>query len=384
MNPEDFTPAAPGRLVGIGPGLWAFAPDPLPPKLEWTSELVRALAEAERALGELAGLGRTLPNPYLFTRPFLRREAVLSSRIEGTQASLADLYAFEAQPALFALPEQRNDVLEVRNYVRALEHGLARLRELPLCLRLLREMHAILLEGARGQNRAPGEFRRVQNWIGGSGSIEDAIYVPPPPGEVLPALDALEKYLHGESPYPALVDIALVHYQFEAIHPFLDGNGRIGRLLITLMLIERGLLHEPLLYLSAYFERQREHYYRLLLEVSQKGAWEAWVRFFLEGVAKESRDVARRAGALLDLRERYRQTFQAESAGATLLAAVDHLFAQPVFDIRGLQKTLGVTFEAARRAVARLEAAGVLTEITGQRRSRVYAAKEVLEHLEAP
>ncbi|WP_287418153.1 Fic/DOC family N-terminal domain-containing protein, partial [Oceanithermus sp.] len=278
MDSEDFTPAAPGRLVGIGPGLWAFAPDPLPPKLEWTSELVRALAEAERALGELAGLGRTLPNPYLFTQPFLRREAVLSSRIEGTQASLADLYAFEAQPALFALPEQRNDVLEVRNYVRALEHGLARLRELPLCLRLLREMHAILLEGARGQNRAPGEFRRVQNWIGGSGSIEDAVYVPPPPGEILSALDALEKYLNGESPYPALVDVALVHYQFEAIHPFLDGNGRIGRLLITLMLIERGLLHEPLLYLSAYFERQREHYYRLLLEVSQKGAWEAWVR----------------------------------------------------------------------------------------------------------
>jgi Fic family protein len=385
MHREDFSSEAPGRLVSAGDRRWAFVPDALPPKLDYGSRLVAALSEADRALGELAGLGRTLPNPYLLTRPFLRREAVLSSRIEGTQASLVDLYAFEAETPLFDEPERRDDVQEVQNYVRALEHGMKRLEDLPISVRLVREMHAVLMEGVRGAQRDPGEFRRVQNWIGPPGAdIEEATYVPPPPGEIPATLGALERYVHEDTGLPPLVDIALVHYQFEAIHPFLDGNGRIGRLLITLMLIERDLLPEPLLYLSAYFERHRRAYYDHLLAVSQKGAWEEWLLFFLNGVLTEARDASRRAGKLFDLRETYRERFQREGGRINLLTTIDHLFARPVTDIRELEGTLGVSFEAARRLVALLEGEGVLKEITGRRRNRVYAAQEIMQILQGP
>jgi Fic family protein len=385
MPKEDFSSGAPGRLVSVGDRRWAFVPDALPPKLAYAPRLVAALSEADRALGELAGLGRTLPNPYLLTRSFLRREAVLSSRIEGTRASLVDLYAFEVEPPLFGEPERRDDVQEVQNYVRALEHGMARLEDLPISQRLLREMHAVLMEGVRGAQRDPGEFRRVQNWIGPPGAdIGEATYVPPPPGEISAALGALEHYVHQDTGLPPLVDIALVHYQFEAIHPFLDGNGRIGRLLITLMLIERDLLPEPLLYLSAYFERHRGAYYDHLLAVSQKGAWEDWLLFFLRGVTTEARDASRRAGRHFDLRKNYRERFQKEGGRINLLAAVDHLFARPVTDIRELEGTLGISFEAARRLVALLEEESVLEEITGRRRNRVYAAREIMQVLQRP
>ena len=371
-------------MVSVGEGRWAFVPAPLPPELAYGTQLFAILSEADRALGELAGLGRTLPNPYLLTRPFLRREAVLSSRIEGTRASLVDLYAFESeQPSLFGEPDHRDDVREVRNYVRALEHGIGRLRSLPISQRLLREMHAILMDGVRGAHSDPGEFRRIQNWIGPPGAgIEDATYVPPPPAGIPSILGALERYIHAETGLPPLVDIALVHYQFEAVHPFLDGNGRIGRLLITLMLMERDLLPEPLLYLSAYFERHRGAYYDNLLAVSQKGAWEDWLLFFLRGVTTEARDASRRAGKLFDLRESYRERFQSEGARGNLLATVNHLFANPVTGIRELAEFLGVSFEAARRLVKRLEEEDVLEEITGRRRNRVYAAREVIEVLE--
>lgn len=369
----------------MGDRSWSFVPAPLPPKLAYGTRLVAVLSEADRALGELAGLGRTLPNPYLLTRPFLRREAVLSSRIEGTQASLVDLYAFEVEPPLFGEPERGDDVLEVRNHVRALEHGIERLGELPISQRLLREMHAVLMEGVRGERRDPGEFRRIQNWIGPPGAdMQDATYMPPPPAEIPAALSALERYVHQDTGLPPLVDIALVHYQFEAIHPFLDGNGRIGRLLITLMLIERDLLPEPLLYLSAYFERHRGAYYDHLLAVSRKGAWEEWLLFFLRGVTAEARDASRRAGKLFDLRESYRERFQREGSRTNLLTAVNHLFANPVTSIRGLAEVLGVSFEAVRRLVGSLEEQGVLAEITGRRRNRVYAAREVIEVLQGP
>jgi len=376
----------PGELVSVGDRRWVFVPASLPPKLAGGSPLFATLSEADRALGELAGLGRTLPNPHLLARPFLRREAVLSSRIEGTRASLVDLYAFEAgQPSLFGKPESRDDVQEVRNYVRALEHGVGRLGELPISQRLLREMHTVLMAGVRGAQRDPGEFRRVQNWIGPPGaSMEDATYVPPPPAEIPQALGALERYVHQDTGLPPLVDIALVHYQFEAIHPFLDGNGRIGRLLITLMLIERDLLPVPLLYLSAYFERHRGAYYDHLLVVSQKGEWEEWLLFFLRGVAAEARDASRRAAKLFGLRESYRERFQREGARGNLLAAVNHLFANPVTGIGELAGALGVSFEAARRLVKRLEDESVLQEITGRRRNRVYAASEIIEVLQGP
>jgi len=369
----------------VGGGRSAFVPAPLPPKLAYGSPLVAALSEADRALGELAGLGRTLPNPYLLTRPFLRREAVLSSRIEGTRASLVDLFAFEAEPPLFSEPERRDDVQEVRNYVRALEYGMARLEDQPLSQRLLREMHAILMEGVRGQQRDPGEFRRVLNWIGPPGArLEEATYVPPPPAEISTALSELELYIHGDTKLPPLLDIALVHYQFEAIHPFLDGNGRIGRLLITLMLIERDLLPDPLLYLSAYFERHRGAYYDHLLAVSQEGVWEEWLLFFLRGVSVEARDASLRAAKLFELHETYRERFQREGARPNLLAAVNHLFANPVTSIRELSDVLGVSVEASRRLVSSLEERGVLEEITGRRRNRLYAAREIVEVLQVP
>ena len=244
MNPDDFRTSTSGRVIRVGQGqsaYWAFVPNPLPPPLTLDTALIRWLSEADRALGELAGLGRALPNPHLLISPFIRREAVLSSRIEGTQADLADLYAFEAgQLALpgFKPAPSEADVREVANYVRALEYGLERLSTLPVSLRLIREVHARLMEGVRGESATPGEFRRTQNWIGAPGcTLNEATYVPPPVEEMHAALDAFEKYLHTEDELPPLVRLALIHYQFEAIHPFVDGNGRIGRLLLSLLLV---------------------------------------------------------------------------------------------------------------------------------------------------
>ncbi len=271
MELADFAADQAGRLITAPQGYWAFVPNPLPPSVNLTWDLVGKISEADRALSELAGVARTLPNPHLLIGPFIRREAVLSSRIEGTQASLSDLFFFEASGTI---DPQTPDVREVSNYVKALEHGLARLKKLPVSLRLIREMHEQLMGGARGDHLTPGEFRRSQNWIGPPGcTLMDAVYVPPPEDEMTEALDHLEKYLHSASSLPPLVRLALIHYQFEAIHPFLDGNGRIGRLLLTLLLCAEGLLPHPLLYLSAYFERHRQEYYRLLLAVSQSGHW---------------------------------------------------------------------------------------------------------------
>ena len=280
MDAERFRRSPSGRLeqVGLGPATyWAFFPNPLSPPLHWDSELVHMLSEAARALGQLAGLGRALPNPHLLIRPFIRREAVLSSRIEGTRTDLPLLYAYEAgQLTLRGLeptaPEA--DTREVLNYVHALEYGLDRLHTLPISLRLLREVHEKLMQGVRGEQATPGEFRRSQNWIGPPGcTLNDATFVPPPPTELMDSLSAFESYLHGADSLPPLVRLALIHYQFEAIHPFIDGNGRIGRLLITLLLVHWESLPLPLLYLSAYFERRRDEYYRLQLEVSASGSW---------------------------------------------------------------------------------------------------------------
>ena len=383
VRPEEFAPQAPGKLLAIGRGVYAFLPDPLPPRLEWSLRLVALLDEARGALGELAGLLRQLPNPYLFIRPFIQKEAVLSSRIEGTQAGLLDVYALEAQVPLFPSPKLREDAQEVLNYIRALERGRELLQEIPLSLRLLKEVHAVLLRGVRGGGRAPGEFRRAQNWIGPPGSsLEEARYVPPPPGPMLEALDALERFWHSDHGLPPLVEIALVHYQFEAIHPFLDGNGRMGRLLITLMLLERGLLPEPALYLSAYFERHRTLYYDLLLGVSQRGAWEDWLAFFLEGVRTEAKDVAERARRLLDLWREWRERYGRKGGSAHILGLLDLLFERPVLTVPLVKDRLGITHAWANRLVQRLEEDGILTPVSERKRNRLYAAKEILEILE--
>jgi Fic family protein len=342
-----------------------------------------ALSEADRMLGELSGLSRSLPNPHLLMMPFVRREAVLSSRIEGTRASLSDLYTYEAiQLSMF---EPSPDVREVYNYVRALEYGLERLHSFPLSLRLIREIHARLMEGVRGEHQTPGEFRRSQNWIGPPGrALNEATFVPPPVPEMRQALGAFEEYLHQAPSLPPLVRLGLIHYQFEAIHPFLDGNGRIGRLLVTLLLCTWNLMPEPLLYLSAYLEAHRRDYYDRLLAVSREGAWQAWLSFFLRGVSLQARDVSVRSRKLQDLREQYRAEFQAARAAARLLSAVDLLFGRPILTVNQAAEALGVTFATAQRHINRLEAAGLLREITGQARNRVYRADEIMDAIEGP
>ena len=383
MKPEKFRDSPSGKLVWTPGEYWAFAPNPLPPKIKWTSDLVESLSEADRALGELAGLSRSLLNPYLVILPFVRREAVLSSRIEGTRASLSDLYAYEAVQLEFFDPPA--DVREVHNYVQALEYGLGRLQTLPVSLRLIRDIHERLMEGVRGERQTPGEFRHSQNWIGPPGStLNDASYVPPPVTEMLEALGSLEKFLHSPGKLPPLIRLGLIHYQFESIHPFLDGNGRVGRLLIPLLLCAWNLLPEPVLYLSAYFEEYREGYYDLLLSVSQKGRWEDWLRFFLRGVVIQSRDAVVRIQRLQGLRERYREQVQSARAAARLLQVVDLLFARPILTIRQVEAELAVNFPTARRYVDRLEADGILREITGGARNRVYRADEILAAIDEP
>ncbi|HEY0839483.1 MAG TPA: Fic family protein, partial [Vulgatibacter sp.] len=296
-----------GRYVRQPEGYRAFFPAPLPPEpsVQIAGELQRLLSEADRALGRLDGSVQTLPNPDLFVYMYVRKEAVLSSQIEGTQSSLQDLLAAEAH----VLGRDRpRDVDEVVNYVRAMKHGLARLSELPVSVRLIREIHTELLRGVRGSHLTPGELRRSQNWIGPGGcTLAEATFVPPPPAEVPAALGALEAFLHREDDVPLLVKIGLAHAQFETIHPFLDGNGRVGRLLITFLLCERGVLYKPVLYLSHYFKRHRQRYYEALQAVRDDGDFEGWLAFFLRGVAEVSVEAADTARRILELREAHRR-----------------------------------------------------------------------------
>ena len=381
MQPSDFAEEQRSRLIHTREGHWAFVPAALPPALVWTPRLVRAVTEAQGALGLLAGVGRQLQNPHLLIKPLQRREAVLSSRIENTFATVRQLFLFEAEPS--AAP-QGSDVREVDNYVRALEHGLARLNELPLCLRLLQELHADLMAGVRGDALAPGEFRRVQSFIGRSARAEDASYVPPPPAEMMAALHELEQYLHHDDELPPLIRISLAHYQFEAIHPFLDGNGRTGRLLITIQLCAEKLLPQPLLYLSAFFEAHRDDYYQRLLGVSRAARWTEWIEFFLEGVKVQCEDAVRRSDALLTMRARYHEQFASARSSALVVKLIDELFATPMMKVSQVAKLLKVTVVSAQRIVDKLCQAGVLSEVTGRKKHRVFAAREILEAVAGP
>jgi Fic family protein len=385
MNLERFQNSPSGRLLKVWqaqPSYWAFVPNPLPPQIEFDRALVSTLSEADRALGELAGLGRTLPNPNLLIRPFIRREAVLSSRIEGTQADVADLYAYEAKQLALPLGPSAatdSDVREVFNYVRALEYGLERLNTLPVSLRLIREVHDILMKGVRGEFATPGEFRRTQNWIGRPGcTLEEATFVPPPVAEMQEALGDLEKYLYAEDSLPPLIRLALIHYQFEAIHPFIDGNGRIGRLLISLLLINWNLQPVPLLYLSAYFERQRDAYYDHLLAVSERGNWQAWLEFFVRGVAVQSRDAIARARQIQDLQSQWREQLTQTRASALLLRLVDSLFDAPMLTIPQAQKLLGVTYRSASQNIQKLVKTGILHDAGATPEGRVFVARDIL------
>jgi Fic family protein len=369
----------PGKSVPQG-GYSAFVPAPLPPQFDWTAKLIGALSDADRLVGRLAGEGVRLPNPHILIRPFVRREAVLSSKIEGTQATLGELLAAEAGAAVDRSPE---DLREVGNYVVALEHGISRLKTLPLCVRLTRELHKKLMTGVRGHHAAPGRFRAVQNWIGKPGStIATASYIPPPPGEVEPCLTAWEKFLH-QSTLPPLVTIALAHYQFEAVHPFLDGNGRVGRLLITLFLIERQILPTPLLYLSAFFEASRRDYYDGLRRVSERGAWNDWLEYFLLGVARMSEDALNRATRIDQLLTQWQRKVSGESTNNPL-RAVELLGTNPFITTKGTADALGIAFTTAQRTIERLGRAGIVKQVGEAKRGRIYCAKALLDILEEP
>jgi len=386
MNYQSFQNSPAGRLSKTIQGYYAFIPNPLPPVLNWNESLVNSLSEADRAVGKLAGLSRDLPNPHLLIIPFMHSEAVLSSRIEGTQATISDVYKYETgQLSLFKDDKDISDVKEVHNYVLALDCGLKRLKEIPLSLRLLRELHKILLEGVRGGESRPGEFRQAQNWIGPEGcSLEEALYVPPSVDEMNEALASLEKYLNQKDNLPPLIRIGLVHYQFEAIHPFIDGNGRIGRLLIILLLCAWDILPQPLLYLSPYLESNRQAYYDLLLEVSERGAWEEWLNFFLTAVKIQADDAILRINKMMELKEDYRAKMQSKRGSPGLFKAIDFLFEKPVFSANQLAKELGTNFARAQRYISSLKQAGIIREITGMSRNRIYAAEEIIWAIGSP
>ncbi|HEX2830809.1 MAG TPA: Fic family protein [Burkholderiales bacterium] len=363
-----------GRYISQPTGYRAFMPAPLPPvpPLDMGGELPALLSAADRALGRLDGSVLTLPNPDLFVFMYVRKEAVLSSQIEGTQSSLQDLLAAEAKLFDQDLP---SDVDEVINYVRAMNHGLSRLAELPVSVRLIREIHAELMRGVRGGRLQPGELRTSQNWIGPAGStLMAASFVPPPAHAVPDALGELEKFLHQDDPLPPLIKIALAHVQFETIHPFLDGNGRVGRLLITFLLTERGVLHKPVLYLSHYFKAHRQTYYDQLQAVRVQGTWEAWLAFFLRGVVEVAGEAAETARRILLLREQHRTaiTERLSRSAANGHKVLESLFDHPIISVPDVRRLTGTTYVAANALVSRLVELGVLEEMTGYVRNRRF------------
>ncbi len=378
MNRDEFKYSTTGRIIRTLRDYEAFVPNPVPRSLTYKdTKIKRMLGDAERTLGKLGGIGYLVPNPDFLIIPYTGREALASSRIEGTQASLSELFYFEAAEEKRAIT---NDLLEVSSYVRALNYGIERLKTLPLSLRLIREVHEKLMSGMRGgsTDKTPGEFRKSQNWIGGH-NLLDATYVPPPVDEMKHALDDWERFIHETDHDLTLIEqLALLHYQFEAIHPFLDGNGRVGRLLITLFLVERNALPYPLLYLSHYFEQNRREYYDRLLGVSQIGDWENWVKFFMEGVIRQSDHAIESARRIVDQREVYRKQIHSSSNSTTTISLVDLIFTNFYITARKASHLLGKTIPTVQTSIDKLMQLGILEEITGKQRNRVYVASELM------
>lgn len=363
-----------GRYVKQVEGYQAFIPTPLPPNppIKMDAELTRLLSDADRCLGRLDGVTFILPNPNLFVAMYVRQEAVLSSQIEGTQSSLEDVLQFEIDSHGHEIPK---DVQEVVNYINAINFGLEELREMPLCLRLIRYIHEKLLDGVRGSDRTPGEFRTKQNWIGVPGStLSTASFIPPPIFEMNEALKNLESFMHDTGSLPVLIQCGLIHAQFETIHPFADGNGRIGRLLITFLLCQQGILQRPLLYLSHYLKRHRTEYYDRLMAIRENGDWEGWLKFFLKGIHEVSQSATSTARAILDLREKHRQIIvsQKQSASAYGLMLLDFLFQQPIVNIRLVESRLQCAYATASKTVDQFVELNLLQEITGWQRNRAY------------
>jgi len=380
MDIEKFKNSSTGRLIKTARNYWAFIPNPLPPAGldKFSAEFVRILSEADRGIGVLKSLSNLIPNPNLLVAPYVRKEAVQSSRIEGTQASLSDIFYYEASKE----KPKHADVLEVLNYVRAMNYGISRLKGLPLSLRLVKEIHLKLMEGARGEKMKSGEYRTTQNWIGPPGcSLTDATYVPPPVPEMNEALGQWEKFLHNDNSIAPLIKCALMHYQFEAIHPFLDGNGRVGRLLISFYLSEKDYLKYPILYLSDFFEKHRNEYYDLLLGVSQNGNWDGWLKYFIRGVAEQSKFAEETGHKILDLQKKYRQQLQKESVSMPVFQLLDMLFLNPFVSMPGISDYLKITWPTAKASVERLVKLGILKEVSGRKRSRIYCAEKLLNIL---
>ena len=361
-----------GAFVQQPSGYSAFIPAPLPPDptIVLDAETQRLLSQADQAVGRLDGATQTLPNPDLFVAMYVRREAVDSSAIEGTQSTLQDVLAFELDPRFENLPD---DVEEVVNYVRAMNYGLDRLATLPLSLRLVRELHGELMQGVRGENRSPGEFRTTQNWIGSThATLQTATFVPPPVTEMHASLDNLERFLHEPGMLPALVHCAISHAQFETIHPFLDGNGRVGRLLISFLLVHANVQHRPLLYLSYYLKRHRTQYYNHLMRIRLDGDWEGWIRFFLRGVLETAQDATQTAQRIIRLREKHREMLISSGFGANDGRLLDLLFERPLVNNALVCNLLAVSDRTAGKLIGRFGELGLLDEITGKERYRVY------------
>lgn len=365
MDKNGFGATATGTLMPTIGGRKAFVPNPLPPPTIDVARFLPELTRATQAVGELKGIGRSVPNPLLLIRPLQRREAVSSSSMEGTYTTLTDLFLFEAGAAEAAT---RSDNREVLNYVRALEGAIDGLDALPISTRLIRDAHRVLLTGVarnRGASVEAGELKRDQNWIGGSGRIDSARFIPAPPAETPRALDTLMGFVNREERPAPLVDAALAHYQFEAIHPFADGNGRVGRMLITLMLIDNGTLPQPLLYMSPYLERHKDRYIDLMYAVSRDGAWEEWIAFFLEAVAESAVETIAVVERLQDLQRDYRNRFQRARRSALMLRIIDLAFERPVRSISDFADALGVTYGGAMNNINELIAQGVAEEVGG-------------------
>ena len=378
----DIKKSSSGKVMTTPQGYKSFIPNPLPPKLEWDDKLINNLSRADHILGKLSREGSKLPNPHLLLRPFLTREAVLSSKIEGTQATLGEVLADKAGVIVDRDPE---DLKEVHNYIIALEHGLKLLKKenFPLSLRLIKTIHKKLITEVRGGYATPGEFRKTQNWIGKPGcTLNTAKYVPAPPDQLMKTLGDLEKFLHNET-LPPLIHIALCHYQFEAIHPFLNGNGRVGRLLITLFLIYRKLLPSPLLYLSAFFEATRDEYYKQLYNVSAKGNWKEWLHYFLNGVAVQSSDVLSRTERINSLLTDWKSKVKSKTEGIAK-DIVKQLVVNPYFTIKKISEDLDVAFTTAQRAISKLEDLEIISQVSEGKRGRVYCAIKILKILDEP
>lgn len=364
-----------GRYVRQAGGYDAYLPAPLPPAppLEIDGETWRLLSDADRALGRLDAVTQTLPDTNLFLLMYVRKEALLSSQIEGTQASLEDIIRYEDK---IEEADNPDDVEEVVSYIRALNWGLERLKHLPVSLRLIREIHAELMHGVRGQNKSPGEFRRVQNWIGPPGSsLQTAQFVPPAPQDLNSVLGQLESFIHTEADLPLLCQIGMIHAQFETIHPFLDGNGRLGRLLITLLLCEKGVLKEPSLYISYHFRQNKSEYYERLHGIRDRGDWESWIKYFLRGVRDVGREGANTASEILHLRERHRRILSESLSHALAGSAfklIDHLYQTPIISVQRASEVIGRTYANANTLIQRLVELGILEETTGRERGRRY------------